>query len=162
MTYMSFVYLQCACAKKKDSYGTVRVNISAFLFFSLKKKHQVKNFIHWKICLYRFSMTSISPKLYIVQYDYVENVMEKRAPFREAHLAHLGKQVERGNMILGGTVNQPPTGALLIFRNLKIDDIEQVIHEDPYVINGIVTKYTINPYIAVAGDPLLKYDLIKV
>jgi len=107
-------------------------------------------------------MVSISPKLYIVQYEYVENVLEKRAPYREAHLAHAGKQLQNGNLILGGALDHPPTGALLIFRNLKPDEIEPFIKQDPYVINGIVTKYTIKPYIAVVGDLSLKDDLIKI
>ncbi len=107
-------------------------------------------------------MATVTPKLYILQYDYVDNVLEKRAPYREAHLAVFGKQVQSGNVILGGAIDHPPTGAIMIFRNLTPDDIEQVVQQDPYVANGIVTKYTIKPYIAVAGDPLLKDDLVKI
>jgi len=107
-------------------------------------------------------MASVTPKLYVLQYDYVENVLEKRAPYREAHLAAFGKQVQNGNLILGGVINYPPTGALIIFRNLTVDDIEQFVQQDPYVINGIVTKYTIQPYIATTGDALLKDDFVKI
>jgi len=107
-------------------------------------------------------MTSVTPKLYILQYDLVENALEKRAPYREAHLAVFAKQVQSGNIILGGAVDHPPTGSLTVFRNLTANDIEEIVQQDPYFINGLVTKYTIKPYIAVAGDPLLKDDLIKV
>jgi len=107
-------------------------------------------------------MTTVTPKLYILQYEYVENVLEKRAPYREAHLAGFLKQVQDGNLIIGGAVDHPPTGALSVFRNLTANDIEQFVQQDPYVINGIVTKYTIKPYIAVTGDPTLKDDLIKI
>ncbi|CAF2499759.1 unnamed protein product [Rotaria sp. Silwood2] len=101
------------------------------------------------------------PKLYMLQYDYVANVIEKRKPYREAHLAHMGKQLEKGNLILGGAYGNPPTGALIILRNLSVNDIEQLAKQDPYVSNGIVTKYTIEPYMAVIGDALLSNDLIK-
>ncbi len=107
-------------------------------------------------------MASVTPKLYILQYDYVENALEKRAPYREAHLAVFEKQAQNGNMILGGAINHPPTGAVIVFRNLTVDDIEQFVQQDPYVINGIVTKYTIQPYIAVTGDTSLKDDLVKL
>jgi uncharacterized protein YciI len=107
-------------------------------------------------------MASVTPKLYILKNDYVENALEKRAPYREAHIAHIRRQVETGNVIIAGAIDYPPTGALIIFRNLTPNDIEQIVQQDPYFINGIVTKYTIKPYIAVAGDPLLKDDLIKV
>ena len=107
-------------------------------------------------------MATITPKLYVLQYEFVENALEKRAPFREAHLVIFRKQVESGNVIIGGAVEHPPTGSITIFRNLKADEIEQVVQQDPYVINGIVKNYTIKPYIAVAGDPVLNDDLIKI
>jgi len=107
-------------------------------------------------------MASITPKLYVLHYDYVENALEKRAPYREGHLAVLGKQVQNGNVIISGALDHPPTGALIIFRNLTPKDIEEIVQQDPYVINGIVTKYTIKPFIAVIGDNSLKDDLIKI
>lgn len=107
-------------------------------------------------------MATITPKLYVLQYEYVENILEKRAPFREAHLAVFGKQVQAGNIIIAGAVDHPPTGALTIFRHLTPNDIEQIIQQDPYVINGLVTKHTIKPFIAVTGDDLLKDDLLKI
>ncbi len=107
-------------------------------------------------------MATITPKLYILQYEYVENVLEKRAPYREAHLALFGKQVQNGNVIIGGAIDHPPTGAVTVFRNLMPNDIEQFVQQDPYVINGLVTKYTIKPYIAVTGDASLQDDFIKI
>lgn len=105
---------------------------------------------------------TIQPKLYVIQYDYIADILEKRKPHRDAHLAHIGKQVTEGNVILGGAVDHPPTGALLILRNLSSTEIEQLVKDDPYFINGLVKSYTVKPYIAVAGDPLLKNDLIKI
>jgi uncharacterized protein YciI len=138
------------------------VNISAILFFSLKKNIRLKTLFIGKFVYIDFLMASITPKLYILQYEYVKNVLEKRAPYRQDHLTHFGKQVQSGNVILGGAVDNPPTGALMIFRTIKSDEIEEFAQQDPYVINGIVTKYTIKPYIAVMGDALLKDDILKL
>ena len=119
-----------------------------------------------RFCRFRMasstSVGGIQPKLYVVQYDYVADALEKRKPYREAHLSHIGKQVELGNVILGGAVDHPPTGALLILRNLTAGQIEELVKNDPYFINGVVKNYAIKPYIAVAGDALLNNDLIKI
>jgi uncharacterized protein YciI len=105
---------------------------------------------------------TLKPKLYVLQYDYVADALEKRKPHRDGHLAHIGKQVENGNVVIAGAVDNPPTGGLLIFRNLSSNDVEQFAQQDPYVINGFVIKYTVKPYIAAFGDPSLNNDLMKL
>ncbi len=128
------------------------------MWASLFTRHIIgKNYF----CRLRMAST-LTPKLHALQYEYVADVLEKRKPYREAHLTHIGKQVESGNVVLGGAVGNPPTGALIILRNLSSNDVEQFVQHDPYVINGIVTKYTIKPYIAVVGDSLLKNDITKI
>jgi uncharacterized protein YciI len=107
-------------------------------------------------------MASITPKLYILKYEYVENIAEKRTPYREAHTAYVTKQVNNGNIILGGTIDHPPTAALTILRNLTEKEIEEIAKQDPYVINGLVTKYSIKPFLAVVGDSSLKNDLVAI
>ena len=106
--------------------------------------------------------TSIQAKLYAVRYEYVVDALEKRKPYRQDHLSLINKESEKGNVILAGATGNPPTGGLLIFRNLSSDEIEKVIKKDPYVVNGVVTKYTIEPYLAVVGDSVLANDLIKI
>jgi uncharacterized protein len=116
----------------------------------------------------RFKMAStastgtIQPKLYVLQYEYTEDALEKRKPYRTTHLAHIGKYAEKGNVVLAGAVDNPPTGGLLILRNISPTEIEQLAQEDPYVINGVVKKFTVKPYLAVVGDALLNNDLIKI
>jgi uncharacterized protein YciI len=130
------------------------------MWTSLLARHIVgKNYF----CKLRTASTAaLQPKLYVLQYDYVADSLEKRKPHREAHLAMIGKQNKAGNVVLAGAVDNPPTGGLLIFRNLSPSDIEQLAQQDPYVINGVVKKYTIKPYMAVIGDTLLKNDLVKI
>lgn len=108
------------------------------------------------------SMATLQPKLYALQYDYVADALEKRKPHREAHLSFIGEQVKKGNLVIGGALDHPPTGGLLILRNLSHDEIEKLAKQDPYVTHGVVLKYTIKPYMAVVGDALLNNDLIKI
>lgn len=131
------------------------------MWSSIFKRYLIGN---TNLCRLKMASTAatIQPKLYVLQYDYVANALEKRQPHRQAHLALINKQVEKGNVILGGAVNNPPTGGLLIFRNLTAQEIEQIVQQDPYVVNGVVEKYSIKPYMAVTGDAVLQNDLIKI
>ena len=115
-------------------------------------------------CRLRMASTSapVQAKLYVLQYVYVENALEKRQPHRQAHLALINKEAEKGNVVLAGAVDNPPNGGLLILRNLTAEAIEQLVRQDPYVINGVVKYYSIKPYMAVVGDALLHNDLIKI
>ena len=53
---------------------------------------------------------------YLLLYDYVENVVERRAPHREAHLALAREALARGELLLGGALADPVDGAVLLFR----------------------------------------------
>ena len=89
---------------------------------------------------------------YLLFYDYVENAVERRAPFREEHLRLAGEAKARGEILMGGAFADPVDGALLVFR---VDDpsvVEAFVRSDPYVKNGIVTRWRIRPWtVAVSG-----------
>ena len=108
------------------------------------------------------STGSVQAKLYVLQYDFVADGVEKRKPHRADHLAYIGKQAEKGNVVLAGAVNDPPTGGILILRNLSLAEIEQLAKDDPYITNGVVNNFTVKPYLAVVGDALLKNDLLHI
>ncbi len=88
---------------------------------------------------------------YVLQYDYVENVVEKRAPLREAHLTLARASLERGELLLGGALADPVDSALLVFRADGPAVVERFVAEDPYVRGGIVTRWRIRPWTVVIG-----------
>ena len=89
---------------------------------------------------------------YLLFYDYVENAVERRAPFREEHLRLAREAKARGELLMGGAFADPGDGALLLFR---VDDpsvVEAFVRRDPYVTNGVVTRWRIRPWtVVVAG-----------
>lgn len=90
---------------------------------------------------------------YLLFYDYVENAVERRAPFREEHLRLAGEAKARGELLMGGAFADPVDGALLLFR---VDDpsvVEAFVRNDPYVKNGIVTRWRIRPWTVVVSGP---------
>ena len=46
--------------------------------------------------------------LKLLHYDYVEDIVERRAPHRPAHLELVGKWVEDGRVVAGGATGDPP------------------------------------------------------
>jgi uncharacterized protein len=88
---------------------------------------------------------------FLLFYDYVENIIERRAPHRQAHFDFIQGYVERGELLLGGALDAPVDGAVLAF---KTDDqalVEQFVQLDPYVNNGLVSKWSIRPWTVVVG-----------
>jgi len=88
---------------------------------------------------------------YLLLYDYVENAVERRAPFREAHLALAREALGRGELLMGGAFADPVDGALLLFRAESPAVVEAFVAKDPYVASGLVTRWRIRPWTVVVG-----------
>ncbi len=91
---------------------------------------------------------------FLLFYDYVENIVERRTPYREAHLALIGEYVERGELVLGGAFANPADGAAIVFKVENQAKIEEFVEKDPYVINGLVTEWRIREWTVVVGSAL--------
>jgi uncharacterized protein len=82
-------------------------------------------------------------RIYMLFYDYVEDMLERRTPHRDAHLAHVKTQRDAGHIVLAGPLGDPPAGAALAFRGIGPDSIEEFVNEDPYVKAGLVTDWRV-------------------
>jgi len=91
---------------------------------------------------------------FLLFYDYVENIIERRAPHREAHLALVGGYVDRGELILGGAFADPVDGAVIVFKVEDKSKIEAFVEKDPYVANGLVTGWRIREWTVVVGTAM--------
>ncbi len=88
---------------------------------------------------------------YILRYDYVENVVERRAPLREGHLERARAAHARGEIVLAGALADPVDAAVFVFRAPDPAVVERFVREDPYVQKGLVTGWTIRPWTVVIG-----------
>jgi uncharacterized protein len=84
-------------------------------------------------------------------YDVVANFVERRMPFREAHLQRVRDANARGQLLLAGALGDPPDGALLVFRADAADAAEDFARADPYVVEGLVTAWRVRPWNVVIG-----------
>jgi uncharacterized protein len=83
-------------------------------------------------------------------YDYVENIVERRAPHRPAHLELYGRWRSEGRLVMGGALGDPPHGALIVFDVDAAAEVEEFAEADPYVVNGLVTERRIEPWAVVS------------
>jgi uncharacterized protein YciI len=85
-------------------------------------------------------------------YDVVENFAVRRAPYREEHLRIAQEAYRRGELLLAGALGTPPDRALLIFHTADRSVVDDFARADPYVMNGLVTRWETQPWAVVIGD----------
>ena len=91
----------------------------------------------------------MAERLYALFYEYVEDVVEKRAPHREAHLDLVGRWHGEDRIVMGGALGDPPHSGLIVFRVGDAAEVEAFVADDPYVRNGIVTSHRVEPWTVV-------------
>jgi uncharacterized protein YciI len=87
--------------------------------------------------------------LQILQYEYVADMAEKRAPHRQAHLDLIAAYHGDGRIVMAGAVGDPPHAGLLVFRSA--DDAAAFRDADPYGEAGLVLKATVEPWTVVTS-----------
>jgi hypothetical protein len=92
----------------------------------------------------------MAQNLPLLLYEYVEDIVERRAPHRAEHLELIGTWVADGRVVAGGATGDPPAGALIVFREGA--DPVAFTAVDPYVREGLVTSWRVEPWTVVAGD----------
>lgn len=80
---------------------------------------------------------------YLLLYTYVENMIERRGPHRDAHLEHIGAEKAAGHIVMAGALGAPPTGGAIAWRGVTPAEIEAFTAADPYVKAGLVTAQRI-------------------
>ena len=88
---------------------------------------------------------------FLLLYDYVADVVEKRAPFRAAHLALANEFHERGELELAGAFADPVDGAAFVFTVADRARVQAFVAADPYVANGLVPAWRIRDWTVVVG-----------
>jgi uncharacterized protein len=88
---------------------------------------------------------------YLLFYEVVSNYAERRAPFRAVHLALAERAVERGELLLAGALADPIDGAVFLFQGDSPSFAEAFAQSDPYVQNGLVTRWYVRTWPTVVG-----------
>ncbi len=89
---------------------------------------------------------------YLLFYDLVDDYVERRAAFRSAHLERAWQAHARGELVLAGALTNPADGAVFLFRGSSPAAAEAFAKADPYVVNGLVTRWHVREWTTVVGD----------
>lgn len=88
---------------------------------------------------------------YLLIYETAPDYLARRGTYRAAHLALAWAAVERGELVLAGAVGEPAESALLLFHAPSADVPTAFAEHDPYVRNGLVTRWSVKPWVTVVG-----------
>jgi len=91
-------------------------------------------------------------KYFALIYYVVDGFVSRRTAFREEHLRLVGKANRRGELLLAGALGDPVDRALLVFRTQDRSVAEDFARNDPYVVNGLVTRWEVLPWAVVIGN----------
>jgi uncharacterized protein YciI len=88
----------------------------------------------------------------LLEYALAPDYLERRAALRDDHLALARAAHERGELLLAGALPDPFDRALLVWSAPR-DVVERFVEQDPYVVHGLVTGWTVRPWNVVVGGP---------
>jgi hypothetical protein len=71
----------------------------------------------------------------------VGDILERRGPYRADHLAGAQAKADAGKMVMAGAVGAAPDGALFIWKDVEMPEIEAFVEADPYHKAGLITSW---------------------
>jgi uncharacterized protein YciI len=90
----------------------------------------------------------------VLTYDLVDDYLDRRGPFRDEHLGLARAAQARGELALAGAFTDPADEALLVWSTEDREVVEAFAEQDPYVVNGLVTGWSIRSWNVVVGGTL--------
>ena len=87
----------------------------------------------------------------VLEYDLVDDYLERRAQFREEHLGLARAAHDRGQLALAGALTDPADRALLVWATEDPAVVEAFAAGDPYVRNGLVRQWRVRSWNVVVG-----------
>ena len=88
---------------------------------------------------------------YLLFYEVSDDYITRRTQYRDAHLQKAWAASERGELVLGGALANPPDMAILLFKGESAEVAERFADADPYVLNGVVKRWYVREWTTVAG-----------
>ena len=89
----------------------------------------------------------VTPHL-LLEYVLAPDYLARRADHREEHLALVAT---RDDLVLAGALDTAER-ALLVFRSGDVASVEAFAAADPYVLEGLVSSWSVSAWNVVAGD----------
>ncbi|MFN8549104.1 MAG: YciI-like protein [Candidatus Eisenbacteria bacterium] len=88
---------------------------------------------------------------FMLIYELADDYLARRPEFRGQHLKLAWAAHDRGELVMGGAIDQPIDTAMLLFRGDSPQAAEDFARADPYVLNGLVRRWSVRPWLTVVG-----------
>jgi uncharacterized protein YciI len=88
---------------------------------------------------------------FILTYELESSYLDRRGEFRDEHLAMAWAAHDRGELMIAGALQEPLDTALLVFTGESGAAAEAFAKNDPYVLNGLIKRWTVRPWTTVVG-----------
>jgi len=86
----------------------------------------------------------------VLEYALADDYLERRPALRDDHLALARAAHERGELMMAGALPDPYDRALLVWTAPR-EVVERFAAQDPYVVQGLVTGWTVRDWNVVIG-----------
>ena len=93
-------------------------------------------------------MTEPEPT-YLLLYKYVPDILERRGPYRAAHLQRIEALRAAGRLIVAGAYGDPVQGGAMGVKGLTKEEVEAWADTDPYTIAGLIVEHRVEPWTLV-------------
>jgi uncharacterized protein YciI len=88
---------------------------------------------------------------FLLFFEFVPDYESRRPQYRDAHLRMAWQACERGELVLAGALTDPLDTGVLLFSVESVEQVEKYAREDPYVVNGLVTRWHVREWATVVG-----------
>ncbi len=85
-------------------------------------------------------------------YETVDDFLARRGAYRDEHLRQAREAQSSGELVMAGAFADPSDGALLIFMSYDASTAEAFARNDPYVRNGLVSRWKVRSWSVVIGN----------
>lgn len=89
---------------------------------------------------------------YLLIYETAPDYLERRGTHRDQHLKLAWEAHGRGELVLAGAFAEPADGAVLLFKGESPAAAHRFAEADPYVKNGLITRWRVRRWTTVIGD----------
>lgn len=89
---------------------------------------------------------------YLLTYHVAADYLERRGEFRAEHLALAWISAGRGELVLGGALEDPVDVACLLFASEGPEVAQAFAQSDPYVREGLVERWSVRRWNTVVGE----------
>jgi len=83
---------------------------------------------------------------HLLFYKYVPDIVERRGPYRAAHLQRIEALRAADRLLIAGAYGDPPAGGAIGFKGLTKEEVEAWADTDPYVTAGLVSERSVEPW----------------